>query len=277
MSALGLIRDGSHHDCGSPQRYGADIFLVRTQTLLKHASAGSVERIESYDVCVGAGTWTYAHDHAASIEAHWLAAKAAAPFYFNGVIHLIDEIRVEAGVLHAQLLRTDFKSYLYWRARGYPDAGVLDGFGSALLRSSDGAIMLGRQRPGNINGGLVYLPGGFIDQRDIAAGGSVDLAGSIARELLEETGLALSDLNRRPGYYLTCSKAQVSIAAEFVSGLKATPLKDTIEQHISTDAQSELTDVIVVRGLADLVGLDMPHYARLLVADLLAEPHGLKP
>ena len=243
----------------------------------KHASAGTVEKIDTCNLCTGQGVWTYARDHEAAIETHWHEAKAAAPYFFNGVIHLIDDMRVEAGVLHAQLLRTDFKSYLYWRDQGYPDAGVLDGFGSALLRSSDGAIMLGRQRPGNINGGLVYLPGGFIDQRDIAAGGSVDLAGSIAREVLEETGLALSDLNRRPGYYLTCSKAQVSIAAEFVSGLKATPLKDTIEQHIATDTHSELTEVFVIRSFADLVGLDMPQYARVLVADLLAEPHGLKP
>ena len=242
--------------------------------MLKQASIETVQRIDRCRLSVGISAWAYALDNAENIDTHWEKAKAESPFFFNGVVHMIDEMRIEAGVLKAQLLVTDFKSYLYWRNNGYPDAGVLDGFGSALLRASDGAVLLGRQREGNINSGLAYLPGGFIDARDVAAGGTVDLASSIARELTEETGLDVADLAQRPGFYLTCTNAQVSFAVEFVSRRTALSLKTEIEKHLSQDPKSELTDIIVVRTSADLEGLAMPPYACVLMLELFKDKAG---
>ncbi|MEQ1672861.1 MAG: NUDIX hydrolase, partial [Hyphomicrobium sp.] len=163
----------------------------------------SVRKIATCALRVGDGVWTYAEEHAGVIERDWQLAARVRPSYFNGVIHLLDQLSDVDGVLCGRLLRTDFKSYLYWRTAGFPDTGVRDGFGSALIRSADGAILLGRQRAGNVNGGLAYLPGGFIDARDVDAGGGIDIAASIIRELAEETGLRREDVTIEPGFLVT--------------------------------------------------------------------------
>ena len=221
------------------------------------------------DLRVSERVWEYAQQNASEIDTAWRDAVARNPQYFNGIIYLVETLTITAHKLEARLLRTDFKSYLYWRHAGYPDVGVLDGFGSALLKSCDGAIVLGRQRAGNVNAGLAYLPGGFIDGRDVAADGSIDIAASIARELAEETGLQPSDLQREPGFVITQSQAQLSLAIAYRSKLDATQLKRQIETVIAADAQSELVDAVIVRDLADMAGLAMPQYARVLLATIL--------
>ncbi len=75
------------------------------------------------------GVWPFAEKYRAEIDAHWQVATASNPSYFNGVVYLISEVRSAGSELHANHIRTDFKSYLYWRSLGFPDAGVIDGFG----------------------------------------------------------------------------------------------------------------------------------------------------
>lgn len=230
-----------------------------------------VHRIDSCVLRASTSRWQLASDAAADIEAEWHKVQAGNPNYFNGTIYLVDGLSLGDGALAATLLRSDFASYLYWRERGFPQSGVRDGFGSALIRAGDGAYLLGRQRPGNINSGLTYLPGGFIDDRDVAADGSIDIAASIARELLEETGLTDADVAMLPGYLVTETGAHLSIAKTFSSPLGGAELKSVIERHLAKDAKSELDGVSIISALGDLDGLPMPHYARVLLGHLLAE------
>lgn len=232
--------------------------------------ADRVERVRRVTLRVGARRWAYAHAHKDAIGEHWRIAKAANPGFFNGAIHLIEHVENSPDHLTARLLRTDFMSFLYWRDEGFPEeAGVLDGFGSALIRSAEGHILLGRQRPGNINAGLAYLPGGFIDARDVTDGGIIDIAASIAREVQEETGLGAGDLEAEPGFVVTRTGPHISFAVPYRATLAAEDLKAKIERHIAADPDPELAEIVIVERLSDCHGLAMPHYARVLLADLL--------
>lgn len=230
-----------------------------------------VHRVDSCVLRAGKSIWRYAQDAAGIIEAEWREAQASNPTYFNGPVYVVDRLSIADGACDATLLRSDFKSYLYWRARGYPECGVRDGFGSALIRAGDGAYLLGRQRSGNINSGLTYLPGGFIDDRDVADDGTIDIQASIARELYEETGLTEADVAMLPGYLLTETGAQLSIATTFQSPLDSRDLKSTIERHLAADAKSELDSISIISTIGDLDGLPMPRYARVLLGHLLAD------
>ncbi len=238
--------------------------------MLVRPSRDTVGRIVSCDLRLGNRTWLYAEQNADAIDRNWTAALENNPNYFNGIIHLIDVMESSDHHVGARLLRTDFKSYLFWRMNGWQEAGVLDGFGSALLRSSEGDILLGRQRPGHVNAGLTYLPGGFIDARDVRDDGSVDLAGSITRELAEETGLGAGELKTETGYFLTQTGPHVSFAAPITSALSTHDLKERIEDHIRAGAAPELAGIVVIKQLCDLDGLAMAHYARVLVTALLS-------
>ena len=215
--------------------------------------------------------WPFAEANRPAIDAHWARATQTNPGYFNGVVHLVDVVHLDGDRLDASLIRTDFKSYLFWRDQGFPEAGVLDGFGSALIRSSDSYTMLGRQRAGNVNGGLAYPPSGFIDESDVATDGTIDIAGSVAREVSEETGIDAAALVREAGLYLTRSGPQLSIAVPFRISITAAEFVRVAECHIALSSDSELDAIIAVAGLSDIKGLSLPRYARVLLEAILSE------
>lgn len=229
---------------------------------------GKVVRVGGCSLSVVQAPWKFAEEHGVEIDAHWARRKADNAAFFNGALHLMVSQALEGGAFSARFIRTDFKSFLYWRETGATDRSVADAFGSALLRSAEGHVLLGRQRAGNINGGLAYLPGGFIDARDVAADGAIDIEASIVRELGEETGLVAAALERSPGFVLTFTGPMVSIAAEYRSSLPAEQLRAAIHEHIAADPDPELEEVVVVRSGRDLAGLDMPPYARVLLGAL---------
>lgn len=167
--------------------------------------------------------------------------------------------------------RSDFKSFIHWRDNGYPQADALDCFGSVILRSAEGHVLLATQREG-INAGTTYFPGGFIDDRDASLGGAVDVDGSVARELAEETGLDAGAFDRTPGYLLTRSGPILSIGIEYQSPLEAEALRDAISRHLSAEVEPELSDIFFASSVDDLMGLKVPRYTALAVAHLFAGP-----
>ncbi len=232
-------------------------------------SEGRVVRVETCNLTAVDRPWPYAQDDAVAIDAHWHARTAKNPKFFNGRIRMLSSYSIDGGTLHGQFLETDFKNFLYWRDQGEPETGVLDAFGSALIRSSDGGVLLGRQRAGNINTGVAYLPGGFIDPRDVNVSGRIDIAASTAREVMEETGLSAQCLTRRPGFVLAFYKCQLSIVVEYTCDLEADELCDQVMAYLSADDASELAEVVMVHHKSQLEGMALAPYARLLLASLL--------
>lgn len=232
---------------------------------------GSVERIESCRLVARNEPWPYADQNTALIDAYWLRHAAAEPGLFNGTVFMLASEAQAAAAFSAVLTPVSFKSFYYWRAHGSPSADRHDVFGSALIRSSEGAVLLGRQRAGYLNAGLSYLPGGFIDPRDVGPDDRIDIAASIRREVEEETGLDEADLERVPGFVLTRCAHQISIGVEYRSSFGADALAAKIRAHLRRDAQSELADVEIVRSGADLAGLHMPPFAEVLLNRLFCD------
>lgn len=230
-----------------------------------------VMRVADCTLVCRAAQWRYADDNDRAIDAHWHSNLLRNPRMFDGVIHLLDGGRIDESGFTGSLLRTGFKSYLFWRDAGFPGAGVRDAFGSALIRSAEGHVLLGRQRAGNINAGLAYLPGGFIDARDVGDDGKIDIAASIMRELAEETGLGPADVEARPGFILTRSGALLSIARELVSPLPSAALRERILDGIARDPEAELVDAVIVRSAAEAQAVGAHPYAAILLASLFGE------
>ena len=103
----------------------------------------------------------------------------------------------------------DFASFLAWRDWGFPDRGVFNGFGMGALRGSDGAFVLGEMGQHTANAGRIYFPSGTPDLDDLSDG-AVDIAGSVAREVEEETGLTPADY--RAAAHWDCVVAGAAIA-----------------------------------------------------------------
>lgn len=232
--------------------------------------ADHVVRVERCDLAAIPGRWPYQDSYGAAIADHWEKRRAQSPALFNGVVHLLSAWRIEGVVFTGRFLETDFASFLHWRESGHPEAGVRDCFGSAIIRSADGHVVLGRQREGQVNSGLLYPPSGFIDPADVRPGGRIDIEANIAREVAEETGLDAAELSWPSGFRIAFSGAQVAIAREGRSALTSDALRATVLAHIAGEAEPELVD-IVMTAPSDPVGSDTPAYARLLLGALFAE------
>ena len=231
-----------------------------------------IQRVERCDLTAVNRPWPFAVENEEAIDFHWDLRTSENPNFFNGRIQLLADYSVEGDTLRGAFLETGFKEFLYWRESGEPDAGVTDAFGSAVIWSSDNGVLLCRQRPGHINTGLFYLPGGFIDASDVAADGCIDLANSSAREVLEETGLGPDVIVRQPGFWLTFSGQQLSIGVEYQSHLTSPDLKDRVTAHLAIDPNSELAEVTLVHAMRDVDGVAMPPFASGLLSHLLARP-----
>lgn len=213
--------------------------------------------------------WSFALQYASEIERHWQSRVAANPSFFNGTIHLLTDYQLSNSHFRGELIPVSFASFLYWRENGFPDKTVRDCFGSALIVSHEGTVVLGRQAPGNINSGKTYLPGGFIDERDVLGAGKVDLHASVARELKEELGFDHANFTIGRHIYLTFDEQLLSMALEYRSPDDTETLLAKATSHISKEEKPELEAVVGVSTKRELEGLPMPGYARLLLEHLL--------
>lgn len=231
---------------------------------------GTVDRIERCTIQVRDDPWPYAEAHRAAIDEHWAGRSAEQLSYFNGTVYVLVSYALTGCDFAAVMRPVEFKSFLYWRAQHFPETGVRDAFGSALIRSAEGHVLLGRQSAGNLNAGLNYLPGGFVDPRDVDCSGRIDIAASVLREALEETGLEAADLCRMPGFILTRCDPQVSIGIEFRSPLGADALRAKIGHHLSQDPDAELSAVEFVTSRAGIGTTAMPPFMTVLLRSLFS-------
>lgn len=228
-----------------------------------------VVAVATFDIRVRQGTWRFAEQNMQAIDRHWQRRKSENPSFFNGTVHLLGDHQLSETHFSGRLVPVSFASFLYWKDSGYPDKTVYDCFGSALVRAQTGSVILGRQSPGNINSGLTYLPGGFIDERDVDGDGRVDLAASVARELREELGFDAAKFTQTSGARITFCGQLVSLGLEFVSQHSPDRLVAEGMRHIAGEANSELEQLVAVDRLTDLDGHDVPSYTRVLLEHLL--------
>jgi len=125
-------------------------------------------------------------------------------------------------------------------------------FAAAALRAADGAHLVGEMAPSTAAAGQIYFPSGTPDREDVGAEGALDLAGSVGRELLEETGLDIGALAAEPGWTLVRDSGFVALMKRLTACQNAAELRSRIMHHLANEAQPEFSDIRIVRGRADL-------------------------
>ncbi|MDB5571498.1 MAG: hydrolase [Hyphomicrobiales bacterium] len=218
--------------------------------------------------------WAFASDRAAEIDAHWRAATRDRPGMFDGRVLLMDDWRIEeragARVLATRHFSTNFRNFLAFRDFGFPDPAIRNCFAAAVLVSADGHAALGEMGAHTANAGRVYFPCGTPDMDDVR-GGAVDLAGSVLRELAEETGVAPPDAQCEPGWTVVFEGARVACMKIVRSPLGTDALAARIEAFLAGEKEPELSGVHVVRTPADLLPDAMPGFTTAYLERALAE------
>jgi 8-oxo-dGTP pyrophosphatase MutT (NUDIX family) len=123
--------------------------------------------------------------------------------------------------------------------------------------------VLGEMGHHTANAGRIYFPSGTPDLDDVSDG-AVDIAGSVAREVEEETGLTPADY--RAGSHWDCVISGAAIAMIRMLNIDVTgeALRARIEANLARQDQPELSAVHLVRDSGDLT-TSMPRFVTAFI------------
>ncbi len=218
--------------------------------------------------------WPFAINQGAAIDRHWEKLCGANSHLFNGRVFLNFERRVEAlgqrRLLRGTASAVDFKAFLAWRDFGFPDSGVRNCFAMAALLSADGAFMLGRMSEKTANAGMIYFPAGTPDLSDVKDG-ALDLAGSVARELKEETGIGADEVSFAPEWTVVFEGPRIACMKITRSGLAASEINARFEEFRARQAEPELDALHPVFSVGDLNEERMPGFTLRYLRHALSE------
>jgi len=228
-----------------------------------------IHRVTALDLRYQPWVWPFADQRRAEITAHFAEAQRQKPAIWNGRVLLARDAVFAEGRLSASYFEVDFASLLAWRDWGFTDPTAINGFGMGALRSADGAFVLGEMAQHTSNAGRIYFPAGTPDLDDIR-GDTVDIEGSVARELEEETGLTPSDYHAEPGWHCVVSGASIAMMKLLQVECSGESLRAKIEANLARQSRPELSAVHLVRTVADLTA-SMPRFVTAFIAQQFAQ------
>lgn len=229
---------------------------------------GEIVALDRVEAKVEAYDWGFASERADEIAAHWAKISAGKPAMFNGRVMLQHRAAIKDSVFHAGYFEADYAAFLSWRDFGQPGPVIRNGFAMAALRAADGAFLLGRMGDHTANPGKVYFAAGTPDREDARPDGTLDLAGSVTRELCEETGLALDEISVEERWTAVIVPGRVAFMRPVGIDLAAEAARDMILARIARQDEPELSDIVIVRNLADCAAYDMPPFMTCYLAHI---------
>jgi len=192
--------------------------------------------LDRLDVAYAPWSWPFARERRAEIDAHFARRTAGSAHIWNGRVLLTRDCRITGASLTGACFETDFASFLAWRDWEFPDRGVMNCFAMGALLSADGAFLLGVMGPHTANAGRVYFPAGTPDPSDVVDG-RLDLAGSVAREVAEETGLDPADYVPARGWHAVPTVARMALIRLLAAPLPAVELQRRMRAHLAREAK----------------------------------------
>jgi hypothetical protein len=241
--------------------------MLNTGAMSFRAPDIQIVAIDHVEIAVEPWRWEFAHERRADIDRHFAARQRDQPALWNGRVLLLNRWAIEQGVLRGASFETDYASFLAWRDWGRADAGVFNIFGAAALRSADGGYLIGRMAPSTSVAGQWLCPCGTPDPKDIGAAGNLDLAGSVGRELFEETGLHIGTFEAEPGWMLVRDGGFLALMKSLAARESAEELCARIMGHLASEAQPEFSDVRFLRSPADFDSA-MPRFLTAYLAGI---------
>jgi len=199
-----------------------------------------IYELDSVEIAAEPWLWPFAVERRDEIDRHFARLQRNRTGIWNG------------RVLRGSCFETDYASFLAWRHWDFADPAVANVFAAAALRAADGAYLVGEMAPDTAAAGRLYFPAGTPEPNDIDADGALDFADNVRRELKEETGLDIAELNAEPGWWAVIDRGYVAVLKRVAARQNADELRARILRHLASEAKPELVDIHIVRGPDDL-------------------------
>ena len=230
------------------------------------SSAPDVEvaALDDAEITLEPWHWPFAAERRGEIDRYFARLRSERSGVWNGRVLLLRRHVIRDRVLRGVCFETDYASLCAWRHWRFPDPGVANFFVVAALRSADGAYLVGEMAPDTAAPGLLYFPCGTPEPDDINAAGVFDLAGNLRRELLEETGLEVGELEAEAGWALVRDRCYFALLKRLTARQNAEELRARIMRHIAGEERPELVDIHILRTPAEF-NARMPRFVTLFL------------
>lgn len=218
-----------------------------------------VVTVRQVNLRVGPGSWQHEAGNEDAIAAFWTEQQQRNPALFDGRFFVLDRWQIDEEGLHGVCRETRYAAYLHWRADGFTSAG-LNAFAMPVVRSRDGAVLIGRMAGWTANAGIWYMPAGSIDAADVLADGSIDLEGNISRELQEEIGLSIEPHQMSREWALVFVRGRLAMFREIRLAISSRELLELAGNYLAQEEKPELDALKLVTRQADYAGLQTPPF-----------------
>jgi 8-oxo-dGTP pyrophosphatase MutT (NUDIX family) len=131
------------------------------------------------------------------------------------------------------------------------------------LRCNDGAFVLGEMARHTANAGRIYFPSGTPDLDDVS-GSALDMAGSVIREVAEETGLTAADYRAEAHWDCVVSGRSVAMIRILNVDVPGEALRARIVANLARQHEPELCAIHLVRDVGDLTAA-MPRFVTAFI------------
>ena len=215
--------------------------------------------LERIEISTEPFSWEFAAVRRTEINGYFASLKRKRSAVWNGRVLLLKSYSIRDAIFRGSCFETDYASFIAWHNWNCPDPTVYDFFAVAALQAADGAYLVGEMAPYTAGAGQLYFPGGTPDPSAVDASGTFDPIGHLSRELREETGISIDELDAEPGWTLVHDRCSVALIKRLTSRQNVDDLRRQVMRHIRAEQQPELSDMHIIRGPAQL-DARMPPY-----------------
>lgn len=223
----------------------------------------SIIPVSEVDLRLVAEPHPFAVAHQEAAARHWHEERAANPNLFDGEVALFSGVTCKNGILSARCHIVRYSTFLYWRTiRPVPDVTHI--FAHAMLVSSDGALVPVKMSVRTANPGQVYFAAGSFEPIDIV-GGRVDPVRNMHREVSEETGIDLTQVQHEPDFYALSKASGMVLFRRYFLEQTANEIAGSIAAHVASEADPEIDGAYIIRnvdGIPEQTPLHMPDMVR---------------
>jgi 8-oxo-dGTP pyrophosphatase MutT (NUDIX family) len=217
--------------------------------------------VDRVDVALDAAPHPFETANRAAIAANWQREILATPALFDGTVVLLSEFGYADRRLFGRCHAVRYSTFLYWRRDRV--GTVAHAFAHPMLVTKDNALVAIRMAAHTVNAGRVYFAAGSFEPEDFPDG-LVDPHGNMAREVLEETGIDISEARRGERHYALATERGTVIFRRYFLDESADEIAAGIRHFVSREAEPEIEGPVVIRGADDLPDGLMPHMKPLI-------------
>ena len=231
-----------------------------------------VTPVNNVAVQLDGAPWPFATQNREKISAFWQKERKRHPHFYNGQVHVMTSWEIHGAQTSAasfvgNLCRTNFASFLYWKASDAYSQKQVDFSGGAALLCRDGALLMVLSGEHTIAPGTLEFPSGFVDVSDFEDN-KLNFDRHVEREVTEELAITREVLGRPKQYLVSAADGVVQVLSIFIV---ATNVGEFTKRWRSRTAalRSEISDVVAIYRSRDLAGFSIQAHVKAAVWYLL--------